>query len=110
MSEIKKKLEALLALQDEYIQLVEEENPDCSEPLSYYTELLEELKISVKKNSMKYARTIIQNEYFQHCLAAPNGTNIYLYFFSLFNRIDLCYFFRCSVTLLANFGFCSNDV
>ena len=76
MSEIKKKLEALLALQDEYIQLVEEENPDCSEPLNYYAELLEELKTSVKKNSMKYARTIIQNEYFQHCLAAPNGTNI----------------------------------
>ena len=73
MSDLKKKLEALLALQEEYIQLVEEENPDCSETAAYYTELLEELKKSVRKNSMKYARTIIQNEYFQQCLMTPNG-------------------------------------
>ena len=73
MSEIKKKLEALIALQDEYIQLVEEENPDCLEPLSYYTEPLVELKKTVRKNSMKYARTIVQNECFQHCLSTPNG-------------------------------------
>ena len=73
MSELKKKLEALLALQDEYIQLVEEENPDCVEPLSYYTELLVELKKTVRKNSMKFARTIVQNECFQQCLSTPNG-------------------------------------
>ena len=74
MSQLKKKLEALLALQDEYIQLVEEENPDCVEPLSYYTELLVELKKTVRKNSMKFARTIVQNECFQQCLSTPNGT------------------------------------
>jgi len=74
MSDLKKKLEALLALQEEYIQLVEEENPDCSETAAYYTELLEELKKSVRKNSMKYARTIIQNEYFQQCLMTPNAS------------------------------------
>ena len=73
MSDLKKKLEALLALQEEYIQLVEEENPECSETAAYYTELLEELKKSVRKNSMKYARTIIQNEYFQKCLMTHNG-------------------------------------
>ena len=71
--DLKKKLEALLNLQDEYIQLVEEENPDCSDTAAYYTELLDELKKGVRKNSMKYAKTIIQNEHFQHCLATPNG-------------------------------------
>ena len=73
MGDLKEQLSALLALQDEYIKLVEEENPECSESLNYYNELIDELKKNVRKSSAKYARSILQNEDFHHCLASPNG-------------------------------------
>ena len=73
MSDLKEKLSALLALQDEYINLVEEENVECAESLIYYAELIEELKKNVRKNSAKYARSILQNENFHHCFSSPNG-------------------------------------
>ncbi len=71
--ELRTKLRSLLALQNEYIQLVEEESEEYAETLSYYIELLGELKQTVKRSSMKLARTLIQNEDFQHCLTSANG-------------------------------------
>lgn len=79
MSELKTNLSSLFALQNEYITLVEEENPECSETLKFYLELIDELKSSVKKNSIKYARSLVQNEHFQTCLESPNGILQFIY-------------------------------
>ena len=73
MKELKQNLNSLLALQKEYIKLVEEESPDYSESLSYYTQLLEDLKKQVKIEPIEYAKTIAQNPDFQQCIQPPNG-------------------------------------
>lgn len=73
MSELKKKLSALSALQNEYIKLVEEESPNHEESMKYYVELVDELKSHVKKQPIKFAESMIQNPHFQRCLEAANG-------------------------------------
>jgi hypothetical protein len=73
-SELKKNLASLLALQLEYVKLVEEESPDHVEAIGYYVELIEELKDAVRKNSIKYAKQMVFNKEFQQCLETPNGT------------------------------------
>ena len=61
----------------QYIRLVDEENSECSEALSYYNDLIEDLKSNVKKRSAKYSRALMQNEDFHQCLANPNGNFIF---------------------------------
>ena len=51
--DLKKCLPALNKLQKDYIKLVEDENEECVETLTSYSELIDELKKHVKKESMK---------------------------------------------------------
>ena len=69
-SELKKSLNSLVALQNIYIQLVEEENPDHAETLSNY------VKSHMKKTSIKFAKAMITNEDFIESLEIPNGIYI----------------------------------
>ena len=78
MSELKKNLNSLLALQHIYIQLVEEENPDHVDTLRNYVKLIDHLKSQMKKNSIKFAKTLIQNIDFLECLEIPNGMLYYI--------------------------------
>lgn len=73
MSDLKKKLNALLALQNEYIKQVEDESPDHEESIKYYIELIDELKTQIKLQPIKFAKNIVLNKHFQSCLEAANG-------------------------------------
>ena len=82
-SELKKSLNSLVALQNIYIQLVEEENPDHVETLSNYVSVIDSLKSQMKKSSIKFAKAMITNEDFIESLEIPNG--IYITFWNGFN-------------------------
>ena len=71
--DLKKCLPALNKLQKDYIKLVEDENEECVETLTSYSELIDELKKHVKKESMKYSRMIITNPHFTQALEIENG-------------------------------------
>ena len=71
--DLKKCLPALNKLQKDYIKLVEDENEECVVRLTSYTELIDELKKHVKKESMKYSRMIITNPHFTQALEIENG-------------------------------------
>ena len=72
-SELRKSLNSLVALQNIYIQLVEEENPDHAETLSNYVSVIDSLKSQMKKSSIKFAKSMIINEDFLESLEIPNG-------------------------------------
>ena len=74
--DLKKSLTALSALQNDYIKLVEEEDADCGEAIAYYSQLIDELKKSVKTESLKYARLIVTNPHFSNALEIENGNYI----------------------------------
>ena len=82
-SELKKSLNSLVALQNIYIQLVEEENPDHVETLSNYVSVIDSLKSQMKKSSIKFAKAMITNEDFIESLEIPNG--IYITFWNGLN-------------------------
>ena len=71
--DLKKCLPTLSKLQKDYIKLVEDENEECVVKLTSYTELIDELKKHVKKESMKYSRMIITNPHFTQALEIENG-------------------------------------
>ena len=76
-SELKKSLNSLVALQNIYIQLVEEENPDHAETLSNY------VKSHMKKTSIKFAKAMITNEDFIESLEIPNLPTLHFERFEL---------------------------
>ena len=75
--DLKKNLTALSSLQNDYIKLVEEEDADCGEAIAYYSQLIDELKKNVKKESLKYARLIVTNPHFSNALEIENGNTIW---------------------------------
>ena len=77
--DLKKCLPALNKLQKDYIKLVEDENEECVVKLTSYTELIDELKKHVKKESMKYSRMIITNPHFTQALEIENGKKTFVY-------------------------------
>ena len=93
--DLKKCLPVLDKLQKDYIKLVEDENKECVETLTSYSELIDELKKHVKKESMKYSRMIITNPHFTQALEIENGTkNFYsvptlLILWAIFNHIKI---------------------
>ena len=76
VKDLKKSLTALSGLQNDYIKLVEEEDADCGEAIAYYTQIIDDLKKSVKIESLKYARLIVTNPHFSQALEIENGNNV----------------------------------
>ena len=87
-SELKKSLNSYVALQNIYIQLVEEENPDHAETLSNYVSVVDSLKSQMKKTSIKFAKAMITNEDFIESLEIPNG--IYITFWTVWIGLKIC--------------------
>ena len=96
-SELRKSLNSLVALQNIYIQLVEEENPDHAETLSNYVSVIDSLKSQMKKSSIKFAKSMIINEDFLETLEIPNGIWFSIcYILNGSNRFRyLCYVPNC---------------
>lgn len=76
MASLKKYLQALVSLQQQYVQLVEEEDPDHMEALEGYMEVASTLKKRMKSASAgKHVLALLLSPDFHQALSTGNGKN-----------------------------------
>jgi hypothetical protein len=70
--DVRQMADALLALQNQYVTLIEDDNPEAEAAHDYYRELAEEVAKKTQV-SAKYARQMVANQNFHEAFNVVSG-------------------------------------